>query len=102
MHFVVEEKVMLGDDVLDAQLSQSMGLTLNDLVPILRGGGDTAEKKFMECCWCLWKANGTKSVGPFIEAAFNILPEESRSILFERMLTIVYVAQDSVVKHPIT
>jgi hypothetical protein len=34
-------------------------------------------------------------VEPFIEAAFNILPEKSRSVLFERMLTIVYVAQDS-------
>ena len=34
-------------------------------------------------------------VEPFIEVAFNILPEKSRSVLFERMLTIVYVAQDS-------
>jgi hypothetical protein len=54
----------------------------------------------MECCWCLWKANGSELVGPFIEAAFNILPKKSRSVLFARMLTIVYVAQDSVVKRP--
>jgi hypothetical protein len=39
---------------------------------------------------------GTKHlVEPFIEAAFNILPAKSRTVLFERMLTIVYVAQDS-------
>jgi hypothetical protein len=92
---------MLGVDVLDAELSRSVGLTMEELVPILRRGGDTAEKQFMECCWSLWKADGTELVEPFIEAAFNVLPEKSRSVLFERMLTIVYVAQDSVVKHPI-
>jgi hypothetical protein len=32
---------------------------------------------------------------PFIEAAFNKLPEKSRCVLFQRMLTIVYVAQDA-------
>ena len=41
------------------------------------------------------KADGIELVEPFIEAAFNILPEKSRSVLFQRMLTIVYVAQDS-------
>ena len=91
---------MLGVDAVDVELSQSLGLTLKELVPILKRGGDTAEKKFMECCWCLWKANGSELVEPFIEAAFNILPKKSRSVLFERALTIVYVAQDSVVKHP--
>jgi hypothetical protein len=84
----------------NAELSQSLGLTLQELMPILKRGGDAAEKKFMECCWCLWKANGSELLDPFIEAAFNILPAKSRSVLFERMLTIVYVAQDSVVKHP--
>ena len=91
---------MLGVDAVDVELCQSLGLTLKELVPILKRGGDTAEKKFMECCWCLWKANGSELVEPFIEAAFNILPKKSRSVLFERALTIVYVAQDSVVKHP--
>ena len=92
---------MLGVDAADVELSQSLGLTLKELVPILKRGGDTAEKKFMECCWCLWKANGSELVEPFIEAAFNILPKKSRSVLFERALTIVYVAQDSVVKHSV-
>ena len=90
---------MLGIDAVDAELSQSLGLTLKELAPSLKRGGDTAEKKFMECCWCLWKANGSELLEPFIEAAFNALPGKSRSVLFERMLTIVYVAQDSVVKH---
>jgi len=52
----------------------------------------------MECCWCLWKINGSELVEPFIEAAFDFLPEKSRRVLFERMLTIVYVAQDTAVK----
>ena len=93
-----KERVMLGVDAVKAELSQSLGLSLRELFPILRRGGDAAEKKFMECCWCLWKANGSELLEPFIETAFNILPEKSRSVLFERMLTIVYVAQDSVVK----
>ena len=91
---------MLEVTAVNAELSQSLGLTLQELMPILKRGGDAAEKKFMECCWCLWKANGSELLDPFIEAAFNILPAKSRSVLFERMLTIVYVAQDSVVKHP--
>jgi len=91
---------MLGVDAVNAELSQSLGLTLQELIPILERGGDTAEKKFMECCWCLWKANGSELLEPFIEAAFNTLPKKSRSVLFGRMLTIVYVAQDSVIKHP--
>lgn len=91
---------MIGVDAVDEELSQSLGVTLRDLVLILKRGGDTAEQKFMECCWCLWKANGSELVGPFIEAAFNVLPKKSRCVLFERILTIVYVAQDSVVKHP--
>ena len=89
-----------GVDAVEAELSRSLGLTLKELLPILKRGGDAAEKRFMECCWCLWKVNGSELVEPFIEAAFNILPKKSRSILFERMLTIVYVAQDSIVKNP--
>ena len=91
---------MAGSDAVEAELGRTLGLTLKELLPILERGGDAAEKRFMECCWCLWKANGSELVEPFIEAAFNILPEKSRSVLFERMLTIVYVAQDSIVKHP--
>lgn len=79
----------------DAELSRSLGLTIRGIEPILAVGGDPAEKQFMECCRCLWKADGIELVEPFIEAAFNILPAKSRSVLFERMLTIVYVAQDS-------
>jgi len=86
---------MLGKRAVDAQLSRSLGLTMKEIEIILAAGGDPAEKQFMECCWCLWKADGIELVEPFIEAAFNILPAKSRSALFERMLTIVYVAQDS-------
>ena len=89
-----------GVDAVEAEFSRSLGLTLKELLPILKRGGDAAERRFMECCWCLWKANGSELVEPFIEAAFNILPKKSRSVLFARMLTIVYVAQDSVVKRP--
>ena len=39
--------------------------------------------------------DGIELVEPFIEVTFNIMPEKSRSVLFERMLTIVYVAQDN-------
>ena len=86
---------MLGNAAIDAVLSRSLGLTIKEITPILAVGGDPAEKTFMECCWRLWKADGINLVEPFIEAAFNILPAKSRSVLFERMLTIVYVAQDS-------
>jgi hypothetical protein len=47
----------------------------------------------MECCWCLWKADGIELLEPLV--TFNIMPEKSRSILFKRMLTIVYLAQGS-------
>jgi hypothetical protein len=86
---------MIEKTAVDAELSRSLGLTIKEIEPILAVGGDPAEKQFMECCWCLWKADGIELVEPFIEAAFNIMPAKSRSVLFERMLTIVYVAQDS-------
>jgi len=86
---------MLGNAAINAKLSRSLGLTIKEIVPILAVGGDPAEKLFMECCWCLWKADGIELVEPFIEVTFNIMPEKSRSVLFERMLTIVYVAQDN-------
>ena len=86
---------MFGNAAVDTELGRSLGLTMKDVEPTLAVGGDPAEKQFMECCWCLWKAGGIELVEPFIEAAFNILPERSRSVLFQRMLTIVYLAQDS-------
>ena len=89
---------MLGMRAVDTQLSRSLGLRMHEIEPILAAGGDAAEKKFMECCWCLWKADGIELVEPFIEATFNRLPEKSRSVLFQRMITIVYVAQDSETK----
>jgi hypothetical protein len=92
---------MLGKRAVDAQLSRLLGPTMKEIEPSLTVGGDSAEKQFMECCWCLWKADGIELVEPFIEAAFNILPEKSRSVLFQRMLTIVYLAQDSESKRSI-
>jgi hypothetical protein len=85
---------MSGKRAVDAELRRSLGLTMKKIAPILSVGGDPAEKQFMECCWCLWKADGTELVEPFVEAMFNLLPEQSRSVLFQRMLTIVYLAQD--------
>jgi len=87
---------MLGKRAVDAQLRQSLGLTIKKLEPILAVGGDAAEKQFMECCWTLWKADGIELVEPFIDSAFNILPAKSRSVLFQRMLTIVYLAQSEI------
>src|SRR6266852_859760 len=85
---------MFGMNVVDEELRRGLGLSMKEVEPFLRAGGDAAEIKFMECCWCLWKANGAELVEPFIDAAFNKLPEKSRCVLFQRMLTIVYVAQD--------
>jgi len=50
--------------------------------------------KFMECCHYLWKVNGVGLIEPFILAVLNKLPEKSRCVLFQRLLTIVYLAQD--------
>ena len=91
---------MHGKTAVDAELRRSLGLTMREIEPILAAGGDSAEKQFMECCWCLWKADGIELVEPFIDAAFDILPAKSRSVLFQRMLTIVYVAQNSEGKSP--
>jgi hypothetical protein len=89
---------MLAKRAVDAELRRSMGLSMKEVQTLLTAGGDSAERKFMECCWCLWKANGVELVEPFVEATFNKLPEKSRSVLFQRMLTIVYVAQDTEIK----
>mgnify|MGYP001555597469 CR=1 FL=1 len=53
----------------DQQLSRSLGLTINELEPLLAVGGDAAEKQFMECCWCLWKADGIDLVGSSLRTA---------------------------------
>jgi hypothetical protein len=89
---------MLGKRAVDAELRRSLGLSMKKAEPLFTVGGDAAERKFMECCWCLWKANGAELVEPFVEVAFNKLPEKSRAVLFQRMLTIVYVAQESDIK----
>ena len=90
---------MLGKRAVDAELKRSLGLSTKEVAPLFAAGGDLAERKFMECCWCLWKANGAELVEPFVEAAFNKLPEKSRAVLFQRMLTIVYVAQEIEIKN---
>ena len=92
---------MLGKRVVNAELKRSLGLSMKDLKSLFAEGGDLAEKKFMECCWCLWKANGAELVEAFVDVAFNDLPEKSRSILFQRMLTIVYVAQEIEIRNAI-
>lgn len=84
---------MLDKRAVDTELNRSLGLTMKKLKPVIAAGGDLAERRFMECCWCLWKANGADLVEPFVEALFNDLPGKSRAILFQRLLTIVYVAQ---------
>ena len=86
---------MLNMDDVNEELQRGFGLSVNELEPILRVGGDAAEMKFMECCRYLWQADGAELTEPFIKAAFNKLPEKSRCVLFQRMLTIVYVAQDA-------
>src|SRR2546430_5104449 len=91
---------MLNMDDVNEELQRGFGLSVNELDPILRVGGDAAEMKFMECCRYLWQADGAELTEPFIEAAFNKLPEKSRCVLFQRMLTIVYLAQDAELSPP--
>ena len=84
---------MLGSRAVNAELRKSLGLSLKKIEMHLITGGDLGEKTFMECCRHLWKANGVELLEPFVEAAFNKLPEK-RSVLFQRMPTIVYIAQN--------
>jgi len=90
---------MHANRAVDAELRRSLGLSLKDLAPLFAAGGELAESKFMECCWCLWKAKEVELAEPFVAAEFNNLPEKSRSVLFQRMLTIVYTAQDATIKN---
>src|SRR5712675_728393 len=92
---------MLAKRDVDAELRRSLGLSIKEVKPLLAVGGDLAEQKFMEYCWCLWKANGAELVEHFVNAAFNDLPGSSRAILFQRMLTIVYVAPEIEIKSTI-
>ena len=85
---------MLGKNCADEELKRGLGLSIKEIEPFLRAGGDAAEMKFMECCHYLWKIDGVELMEPFIFAVFNKLPEKSRCVLFQRMLTIVYSAQD--------
>jgi hypothetical protein len=85
---------MLGKKVVDKELKRGFGLAIKEIEPFLRAGGDAAETKFMECCHYLWKVDGVELMEPFILAVFNKLPEKSRCVLFQRILTIVYLAQD--------
>ena len=79
---------MLDRDDVDEELQRGFGLSIEELEPFVRAGGDAAEMKFMECCRYLGQADGAELTEPFIEAVFNKLPEKSR-VLFQRMLTIV-------------
>jgi hypothetical protein len=45
---------MLGRDDVDEELQRGFGVSIKDLEPLLKGGGDAAEMKFMECCRYLW------------------------------------------------
>src|SRR6266540_7138643 len=85
---------MLGKNVVDKELKRGFGLSIKEIEPFLRAGGDAAEMKFMEYCHYLWKLDGVELIEPFIVAVFNKLPEKSRCVLFQRILTIVYLAQD--------
>ena len=85
---------MVGKNVVDEELKRGLGLSIKEIEPFLNAGGDAAEMKFMECCRYWWKADGVQFIEPFIEAVFNKLPEKSRCVLFQRMLTIVDLAQD--------
>jgi hypothetical protein len=84
---------MLGKDLVDEELKRGFGMSLKEIEPLLEAGGDAAEMKFMECCHHLWKLDGVELIEPFILEVFNKLPEKSRCVLFQRMLTIVYLAQ---------
>jgi hypothetical protein len=41
---------MLGKNVVDEELKRGFGLSIKEIEPLLRAGGDAAEMKFMECC----------------------------------------------------
>jgi hypothetical protein len=79
---------MFDNGPVDTELKRSLGLSIKEVKQLIKGGGDLAEQRFMECCWCLWKANGAELVEPFVEVTFNVFPEKSRVVLFQRMLSL--------------
>jgi hypothetical protein len=56
---------MLGKNVVDEELKRGFGLSIKEIEPFLRAGGDAAEVKFMECCRYLWKVDGVELIEPF-------------------------------------
>ena len=62
---------MLRTDDVDEELQRGSGLSINELEPLLKAGGDAAEMKFMECCRYLWQADGAELTEPFIEALLS-------------------------------
>jgi hypothetical protein len=44
----VRERTMLGKNVVEEEL-KGLGLSIKEIEPFLRAGGDAAEMKFMEC-----------------------------------------------------
>ncbi len=67
---------MHGKNVVDEELKRGFGLSIKEIEPFLRAGGDAAEMKFMECCHYLWKVDGVELIESFILAVFNKLPEK--------------------------
>jgi hypothetical protein len=57
---------MLGTDEVDEELQRGFGLSINELEPLLRVGGGTAEMKFMKCCRYLWQANVSRVAAPHL------------------------------------
>jgi len=55
---------MVGKNVVDEELKRGLGLSIKEIEPFLRAGGDAAEMKFMECCRHLWQANGVELIEP--------------------------------------
>src|SRR5258708_18622424 len=92
---MVEERTMRGKNVVDDELKRGLGLSMKEIEPLLSAGGDAAEIRFMECCRYLWQADGVELIEPFIEAVFNKLSDQSTSLLFQRMVEIVSLPQDS-------
>jgi hypothetical protein len=45
---MVEERTMLGRNVVDDELKRGLGLSMKEIEPLLSAGGDAAEMKFME------------------------------------------------------
>src|SRR5262245_25456147 len=59
-----QELTMLGKNCADEELKRGLGLSIKEIEPFLRAGGDAAEMKFMECCHYLWKIDGVELMEP--------------------------------------